>query len=41
MAYKPMQEILDVIGDTVEVVDIIKPVYNVKAPEGELPWKKQ
>ena len=41
MAYKPMEEILGVIGDTVEILDIIKPVYNFKAPEGELPWKKQ
>jgi len=31
MAYKPMQEIIDNIGDTVEVVDIIKPIYNFKA----------
>ena len=33
MAYKPMQEIIDNIGDTVEIVDIIKPVYNFKAGE--------
>lgn len=31
MAYKPMDEILDNIRDTVTVVDIIKPVYNFKA----------
>lgn len=30
MAYKPMQEIIDNIQDTVEVIDIIKPVYNYK-----------
>lgn len=30
-AYKPMQEILDKIGDTVEVEKIIKPIYNFKA----------
>ena len=29
--YKPMEEILENIKDTVEVVDIIKPVYNFKA----------
>ncbi len=29
--YKPMQEIIDNIGDTVEVVKIIKPIYNFKA----------
>lgn len=33
MAYKPMNEILSYIGDTVEVIDIIKPVYNYKAGE--------
>lgn len=32
-AYKPMQEILDCIGDTVEIEQIIKPVYNFKAAE--------
>ena len=31
MAYKPMQEIIDCIGDTVEIEKIIKPVYNFKA----------
>ena len=31
MAYKPMQDILNNIGDTVEVINIIKPVYNFKA----------
>lgn len=33
MAYKPMQEIIDNIKDTVEIVDIIKPIYNFKAKE--------
>ena len=32
-AYKPMQEIIDNIQDTVEIIDIIKPVYNFKADE--------
>ena len=31
--YKPMQEIIDCIGDTVDIVDIIKPIYNFKASE--------
>ena len=40
--YKPMQEILDCIGDTVQVVDIIKPIYNFKAKTPEKPdWKAQ
>ncbi|MCL2311554.1 MAG: RtcB family protein [Firmicutes bacterium] len=29
--YKPMQEIIDKIGDTVEILKIIKPIYNFKA----------
>ena len=33
MAYKPMDEILEHIKDTVEIVKIIKPVYNFKASE--------
>lgn len=33
MAYKPMQEIVDCIGDTVEIERIIKPVYNFKAAD--------
>ena len=31
MAYKSLHDILDVIGDTVEVIDVMKPVYNFKA----------
>lgn len=33
MAYKPIEEIMKNIKDTVEIVDIIKPVYNFKAGE--------
>lgn len=33
MAYKPTQNIIDNIGDTVEIQKIIKPVYNYKASE--------
>jgi len=33
LAYKPMDEIIDNIQDTVEIIDIIKPVYNFKASE--------
>lgn len=33
MAYKPMQEIVDCIGNTVEIERIIKPVYNFKAAD--------
>lgn len=30
-AYKPMSEIIEAIGETVEIIDIIKPIYNFKA----------
>ena len=33
MVYKPMDEILEHIKDTVDIVKIIKPVYNFKASE--------
>ena len=31
MAYKPIDEIVNNIKDTVEIVKIIKPIYNFKA----------
>lgn len=33
MAYKSMEDIVDNIGDTVEINEIIKPIYNFKAGE--------
>ena len=33
MAYKPMNEIVENIKDTVDILEIIKPVYNFKASE--------
>ena len=33
LAYKPMEEILANIGDTVEILKTIKPVYNFKAAD--------
>lgn len=33
MAYKTMEDIVDNIGDTAEILDIIKPIYNFKAGE--------
>ena len=30
-AYKSLEDILDVIGDAVEIVEVMKPVYNFKA----------
>lgn len=35
MAYKPAQEIIDNIGNTVDIIDIIKPIYNFKASSEE------
>jgi RNA-splicing ligase RtcB len=33
MAYKPMDEIINNIGDTVNILKVIKPIYNFKAGE--------
>ena len=33
MAYKPKDEIIGNIKDTVNIVNVIKPVYNFKAAE--------
>lgn len=42
MVYKPMQEIISQIGDTVTINDVIKPIYNFKAKTPEKPdWKAQ
>ena len=41
MAYKSLADIIDVIRDSVDVVDIMKPIYNFKAADDELPWKKK
>ncbi|MCQ2386047.1 MAG: RtcB family protein, partial [Clostridia bacterium] len=41
MAYKSLNDIIDVIRDTVDIVDVMKPVYNFKAADDEAPWKKK
>lgn len=33
MSYKPKESILDVIDETVEVLEVVKPIYNFKATE--------
>ncbi len=38
MVYKPMQEIIDCIKDTIDIEKVIKPIYNFKASEDIL-WK--
>ena len=30
-AYKPMEEIVENIKDTVEIINVIRPIYNFKA----------
>ena len=41
MAYKSIDDIIDVIRESVDIVDIMKPVYNFKASDDNLPWKKK
>ena len=42
MAYKTLDDILPVIGETVEVIDILKSVYNIKAQDDEeQTWRKE
>ena len=41
MAYKSLEDIIDVIHESVDAIDIIRPVYNFKAAEEEVPWKKR
>ena len=31
MAYKSLEDIIDVIGESVDIIEIMKPVYNFKA----------
>ena len=40
MAYKSLEDILDVIRDSVDIIDIMKPVYNFKASDSDVPWKR-
>lgn len=41
MAYKSLDSIIDVIRDSVDIIDIMKPVYNFKASGAEPLWKKK
>lgn len=41
MAYKSLQDIMDVVYQSVDIIDVMKPVYNFKATEEVLPWKKK
>lgn len=41
MAYKSLSDIVDVIRDSVDILDIMKPVYNFKASSEGLPQQKE
>ena len=41
MAYKSLDDIIDVISDSVDVIDVMKPIFNFKASDDEVPWKKK
>ena len=41
MAYKSLGDIIDVIRDSVDVIELMKPVYNFKADGDEAPWMKK
>lgn len=41
MAYKSLEDIIDVIRDTVDVIEVMKPVYNFKASGDTPPWVKK
>ena len=41
MAYKSLDDIIDVIRDSVDIIDVMKPIFNFKASDDEVPWKKK
>ena len=41
MVYKPMEEIMQNISDTAEILEVIKPVYNFKAGSEDAPWSNK
>jgi RNA-splicing ligase RtcB len=41
MAYKSLDDIIDAVRESVDIIDILKPVYNYKDSEDELPWKRK
>ena len=41
MVYKSLEDIIDVVRESVDIVDVIKPVFNFKAAEDDVPWKKK
>ncbi len=41
MAYKSLEDIIDVIHESIDVIEVMKPVYNFKASDEEVPWKRR
>jgi tRNA-splicing ligase RtcB (3'-phosphate/5'-hydroxy nucleic acid ligase) len=41
MAYKSLDDIIDMVAESVDIIDIVKPVYNFKAADDDVPWKKK
>jgi RNA-splicing ligase RtcB len=41
MAYKSLDDIIDAVRESVDIIDVLKPVYNYKDSDEELPWKKK
>ena len=40
MAYKNASEIVEAIKDTVDIIEVIKPIYNFKASETEDDYRR-
>lgn len=41
MAYKSREDIIDVIKESVDIIEVMKPVYHFKASGDGEPWKKK
>ena len=41
MAYKSLEDIIDVVTESVDVVEVLKPIFNFKADESEPYWRKK
>ena len=41
MAYKSKEDIIDVIRESVDILEVMKPVYNFKSSGDDEPWKKK
>ena len=41
IAYRSITDIIDMIGGSVDIIDIMKPIYNLKASDEDTPWKRK